>query len=177
MDFLRASDDGLPDLPIDRILLRPSVTSNGLASICLAGKEVGPEAEVPWLFEPCFFLRGGLCSIYPVRPFACRSFGSTLNCGQSGVAEAPDWFVTLAIVTNQLLEDFDREGWWGNLADVLSFLAAERGEAACLAARNRLLPTQPLPGLLVMPDERPLLNQFLDRVQELTGYHSAKLRC
>ncbi|MDP2105875.1 MAG: hypothetical protein Q8J76_07760, partial [Desulfobulbaceae bacterium] len=129
----------------------------------------------PWLFEPCFFLQDNLCTIYPVRPFACRSFNSTVICAQSEVAEAPDWLITLAIVTNQLLEDLDRGGWWGNLADVLSFLDATNEETASMAAQERLLPTQPLPGLLVVPQERPLINRFLVKVRERTGYTPASL--
>ncbi len=169
VDFLRAAGRGLPELPRDRRPLRPVLTNNGLAALCLAGQEAPAEAESPWLFEPCFFLKDGLCAIYQVRPFACRSFGSTVNCKKSAMAEAPEWFVTLAIVTNQLLEDLDLGGCWGNVADVLAFLDGEAGEAASLAARDRLLPNRPLPGLLVLPEERPLVDRFLARVRERTG--------
>jgi Fe-S-cluster containining protein len=169
IDFLRETGCPLPTLPRDRVPLRPALTGNGLASLCLAGREAPEEAESPWLFEPCFFLREGLCGIYPVRPFACRSFNSTVNCGKTGMAEAPEWFLTLAIVTNQLLEDLDRGGCWGNLADVLAFLDDGRGEAVKSAARERLLPNLPLPGLLVLPEERSRINHFLATVRERTG--------
>jgi len=169
VEFLRQEGRGLPELPRDPLPLRPALTANGLAALCLAGKEAPTEAESPWLFEPCFLLKEGLCTVYPVRPLACRSFGSTINCGQSGVAEAPEWFVTLTIVTNQLLEEFDRDGWWGNLADVLAILDEEAGEAASLAARERLLPNRPVPGLLVLPEERPRVDRFFAKVRERTG--------
>lgn len=163
-DFLRASGRGLPLLPKDPVALRPALTVNGLAACCLAGQEVVEEAESPWLFEPCFFLQDDLCSIYEARPFACRSMLSTVNCRHSGLAEMPDRLVTLAIVTNQILEDLDRGGRWGNLADVLAFLDAGATDASRLAARERLLPNLPLPGLLVGPEEREMVKNYLTKL-------------
>lgn len=169
VDFLRQTGRSLSELPRDLAVLRPSLTTNGLAGSYLAGQEVEEEVESPWLFEPCFFLREGLCSIYEVRPFACRSFGSTVNCGGSGMAEAPEWLVTLAIVTNQLLENLDQGGCWGNLADILAFLDAGADESARLAARSRLLPNLPLPGLLVVPEESARVAGYLARLGKASG--------
>ncbi|MDD5757713.1 MAG: YkgJ family cysteine cluster protein [Desulfobulbaceae bacterium] len=169
VDFLHEVGFSLPELPRDPVPVRSALTSNGLAVLCLTGQEIPEEAESPWLFEPCFFLRDGLCSIYPVRPFACRSFNSTVNCRESAMAEVPEWLATLTIVTNQLLEHLDQGGSWGNLSDVLAFLDGKQGEAANIAARARLLPNLPLPGLLVMPEERPMIDRFLAKVRERTG--------
>ena len=165
VDFLQQAGRDLPELPRDPVPLRPALTGNGFAALCLVGEEVPEESESPWLFEPCFFLKDGLCTIYPVRPFACRCFASIVNCGESTMAESPEWFVTLAIVTNQLLEDLDRGGFWGNLADLLAFLGSGQGEAASY----RLLPNLPLPGLLVIPEERPRIDRFLAKIRERTG--------
>lgn len=175
VDFLRENGRGLPDLPRDLAPLRPALTTNGLAGCCLSGREAPPEAESPWLFEPCFFLRDGLCSVYPARPFACRSFGSTVNCGESGMAEAPEWYLTLTIVTNQLLEALDRGGYWGNLADVLAYLEAVAGKGVSLAAQGRLLPNLPSPGLLVAPEEQVLVEGYLARLAEIAGLDPAGL--
>lgn len=169
LDFLRANGRRLPELPRDEVPLRPSLTTNGLAACYLAGQEVADEAESPWLFEPCFFLRDGLCTVYNVRPFACRSFISTINCGISGMAEAPGWLVSLTIVTNQILENLERGGCWGNLADVLAFLDVGAGEEAGLAARSRLLANQPVPGLLVVPEELALVRKYLAKLGQATG--------
>lgn len=168
VDFLHEVGACLPELPRDPVPLRPALTSNGLAALCLAGKEMPEESESPWLFEPCFFLKDGLCSIYPVRPFACRSFGSTVNCADSSMAEVPEWLATLTIVTSQLLEDMDQGGGWGNLADVLAFLDDRQDETARLAARARLLPNLNIPGLLVLPEERPIIDRFLAKARERT---------
>jgi hypothetical protein len=167
LDFLRVAGRPLPELPHDQVVLRPPLTTNGLAGCCLAGREAPSEAESPWLFEPCFFLREGRCSVYEARPFACRSFVSTINCGESGMAEAPEWLLTLTIVTNQLLESLDRGGYWGNLADVLAFLEPGSGDRAGLAARERLLPNLPSPGLLVTPDELPMVEGYLARLAKV----------
>jgi len=175
VDFLRQMGRSLPDLPRDFAVLRPSLTTNGLAASYLAGQEVEAEVESPWLFEPCFFLREGLCSIYEVRPFACRSFASTVNCGKSGMAEAPEWLVTLAIVTNQLLENLDQGGWWGNLADILAFLDEGSDKSSRLAARSRLLPNVPVPGLLVVPDELARVEGYLARLDKATGLGVSEL--
>lgn len=169
VDFLRDTGRGLPELPRDLRPLRPALTTNKLAESCLAGREVPEEAESPWLFEPCFFLREDRCCVYEVRPFACRSMVSTLNCRQSGLAEMPDRLVTLAIVTNQILEDLDRGGWWGNLVDVLAFLDGGAGEEARLTAQGRLLPNLPLPGLLVAPEEREMVDEYLARLGKAIG--------
>lgn len=164
LDFLRRSGRLLPELPRDPAPLRPALTTNGLAGCCLAGQDLIDEPESPWLFEPCFFLGDGLCSIYEIRPFACRSLVSTVNCESTGMAEAPDRLVTLAIVTNQILEDLDRGGWWGNLADVLAFLDQGAADASRLAARERLLPNLPLPGFLVGPEEREMVENYLTKL-------------
>ena len=96
-------------------------------------------------------------------------FRSTVNCGKSGMAEAPDWLVTLTIVTNQLLEDLDRGGWWGNLIDVLAFLDDGTLEDSHLTAQGRLLPNLPLPGLLVSPEESKMVGNYLARLGMATG--------
>ncbi len=132
--------------------LRPGLTTNGLAALYLAGRAPEEGNESPWLFEPCFFLRDGLCIIYEVRPFACRSFGSKVHCGKTGEALAPDWFVTLTIVINQILEEMDQGGSWGNLADVLAILSGQA--TGDYHASGRLLANQPAPGFLVVPEER-----------------------
>jgi len=169
IDFLRKEGRGLPDLPEDQEPLRPPLTTNGLAGCCLAGREAPPEVESPWLLTPCFFLRDGLCSVYPVRPFACRSFASTVNCRESGMAEVPEWLLTLAIVTNQLLEALDRGGRWGNMADVLNYLEFGDARGAEAAVEGRLLLNLPSPGLLVMPEELQLVDDYLARLDEMTG--------
>jgi Fe-S-cluster containining protein len=162
LEYLREHGGELPPLPHDSRPLRPALTTNGLAALYLAGQEPEEGSESPWLFEPCFFLRHGLCTIYEARPFACRSFGSTVNCATTGTAQSPPWFVTLAIVANQVLEESDRSGHWGNLSDILAFLAGrENGD---YHASGRLLANQLTPGYLVLPEERERVSLFLEKL-------------
>lgn len=168
LDYLRQQGRSLPPLPHDEKPLRAALTTNGLARLYLAGHEPEAETEPPWLFEPCFFLRDGLCAIYEARPFACRSFGSTLNCAGAGTAEVPAWYPTLAIVVNQVLEDLDRGGSWGNLADVLAFLSGQRGSEG-YPATGRLLSNLPVPGFLLLPGEQEIVARLIERIGFRSG--------
>jgi Fe-S-cluster containining protein len=163
IDYLREQGRELPPLPHDVRPLRPALTTNGLAEVYLSGREPQEEAESPWNFESCFLLRDGLCSVYEARPFACRSFGSTVNCATTGTAQAPPWFFTLTIVVNQVLEGSDRGGYWGNLADVLAFLT-ERNTNDGRPDSGRLLANLPSPGFLILPEEREPVQRFLERI-------------
>ena len=65
---------------------KPLVTTNGLAHLCRLGKEP-PEETVNPDWRPCPFLADHRCSIYAVRPFACRCMVSKSVCRPDGTAE------------------------------------------------------------------------------------------
>jgi Fe-S-cluster containining protein len=161
-DYLRREGRVVPELPETAGRSRPACTTNGLAACCLEEMEAPPEIDEPWIYEPCLFLADDRCTIYPVRPFACRSFASLSSCAESGVAEVPDWFISLNIVVSQLIEHLDRDGRWGNMIDVLRYL--ESGESG--VGQERLLASQPVPGLLVMREELPVVDRFLVRLAD-----------
>ena len=92
-----------------------------------------------------------------------------VNCAAAGMAEAPEWLVTLTIVTNQFLEHLDQGGWWGNLADVLLSLDQGGAEKTRLAARRRLLANLPAPGVLVVPAEWALVKKYLASLSTIAG--------
>ncbi len=165
--FLLEQGRSMPALPDTTGRSLPVCTTNELAANCLAGRELPPEPEMPWVYEPCVFLEDQRCTIYPARPFGCRSFASTKCCAEHGIAEAPEWIVTLNTVVNQLLEDLDRDGCWGNMLDVLGCLgqkdAGLLGNAGCRDAR--LLPTQRLPGFLIPPGEEKIISRFWDKLE------------
>ena len=164
--FLAEQGRILPTLPDTADRPQPGSTINGLAACCLAGRELPQEPETPWVYEPCVFLEDERCTIYPVRPFGCRSFGSTKCCADHGIAEVPDWLVTLNTVVNQLLEHLDRDGCWGNMIEVLNYLDRDDGrsvrDGGCRSAR--LLPTQPLPGFLILPGEEEIIRRFWEKL-------------
>lgn len=167
--FLAGQERKLPSLPDLSERARPTMTTNELAADCLAGRESEPEAEAPWIYEPCVFLRNERCTIYPVRPFGCRSFGSTSSCLDQGIAEVPEWLVTLNSVVNQLLEDLDRNGFWGNMNDVLAYLDKLAGGRRPEPDKAGLLPTRPVPGFLVPPGEERMVNRFLEELVRSGG--------
>jgi Fe-S-cluster containining protein len=168
LTFLADRGMRLPVLPLTGKRPQPVCTTNELAACCLAGREPPLEPDDPWVYAPCVFLAAERCTIYPARPFGCRSFASTRWCGELGIAEAPEWFVTLNIVVNQLVEHLDSGGSWGNMADVLKSLDRPGNHLGPISdgRSSRLLPTQPLPGFLIPPDEEGIINPFLEKVRQ-----------
>ena len=145
---------------------RSKLTTNEFALLCMQQQEI-PEDEGQWSFAPCPFLQDDCCTIYPVRPFGCRSFASLNRCQPGGEALVPPHFISLNTAVLQLIEHIDlQDGLWGNMADVLDFLITGEKE-------NRLTRAHALPGLLISPEDQkeisPLLNQLsASRIGEAT---------
>lgn len=55
-------------------LTPPPLTTNEYAEACFKGEDVDPGQNDN--LTPCPFLENNTCSIYEVRPFGCRCFGS-----------------------------------------------------------------------------------------------------
>lgn len=138
----------------------PVRTTNQFAADCLAEKESMVGDDSSWDFTPCLFLSGGSCTIYPARPFGCRSFSSLKVCNENSGAEMPPLLVTVNTMIMQMIEQLDCEqGFWGNMIDVLKLLNHDTDD------RERLLPAQANPGFLVPPEERQAVSAFLARIQ------------
>ena len=148
-------------------------TTNSYAAAYLSGRPV--EGAENWDLRTCPFLTEGSCSIYPVRPFGCRVFASLEICPTNGMAQMPPratmppGYIGGAAVLLQCIEHLDYGGRWGSMVDLLVGLhnrnIAEYGE-----------PTTPIPGFLIEPHERhlvdPLLNDLLTRkIQEHSIEH------
>ena len=139
-------------------------TTNAFARHCLAGETPADPVELEWDFTPCPFLADNLCSIYQVRPFGCRAMVSTTDCAISGYAEMAPWVLTTNTVFVQLIEHLDAGGFWGRMADILAYLSYEGNNAAQREALERALrPTEPIPGLLIPPDEEKAVQGILGR--------------
>lgn len=160
--FIKEQGRSLPVLPDTADRPRPACTTNNLAAHYLDGRDLPVEPDEPWVYEPCVFLENDRCSIYQVRPFGCRSFGSTISCADHGIAEVPDWFVTVNTIVSQLIEHLDRGGYWGNMLDVLGYLDqdGEQSVREDSCRSSRLLSTQQLPGFLIPPGEEDIINRF-----------------
>lgn len=148
---------------------RPLMSTNEWARRCLEGQEVSGE-EPEQVLTPCPFLDRKLCcSLYPLRPFACRCFGSSVDCATSGMAEQPDILIEINTVTMQLIEHLGRGGWWGNMLDVLSALILQTEVKQVMGGEQRLEETtgylhraKPLPGFLVMPAQQTAVQAYLN---------------
>lgn len=142
-------------------------TTNAFVAAHLRGEAV--EEADSWDLRPCPFLKEDSCSIYPVRPFGCRLFASQDPCAASGAAEMPPGYLAGATVLLQYIEHLDNNGRWGTMVELLAGLNAGQAE-------RYGEPTAPIPGFLIAPDERalvePLLHDLLAR--EITGQTFAR---
>ncbi|MDW7772243.1 MAG: hypothetical protein SCH71_05060 [Desulfobulbaceae bacterium] len=134
----------------------PAATTNRFALACLQGEET-PEEDQPWNLNPCIFLRDNCCTIYPVRSFMCRSFGSRVPCHLTGSAEVDPLFLTLNTVIMQCIEHLDQGRPWGNMNTILRSLAGPGNKES-----KSTLTAEPIPGLLIPPDEAEKLGAQLN---------------
>lgn len=137
---------------------RPQYTTNTLARACLARKSL-PEEKVS-APVPCPFLQDNCCTIYPARPFACRSFLSLKRCTPAQPALVDGVHLAAATAINQLLEHLDQKNAWGNMLDVLPLLLQESPQESS----RHTLRSQPLPGLMLGADEYDQVAPLLERI-------------
>ena len=130
-----------------------TMTTNDFASFCLQEKDVAEEETVQD-YSPCVFLENNCCTIYEVRPFGCRSFGSRQHCEKGGSADMDSLHLTVNMIVTQIVEHLDsKDGYWGNMIDVLQSLHGK--------TIKNVLPARPLPGMLVPPEDGDGAREFL----------------
>ncbi len=147
---------------------RPGMTTNQWAGNCLKGLEISGDGS-DHVLDPCPFLdQDQGCSMYQLRPFACRCFGSSVDCGKSGMAEQPDILMEVNTVTLQLIEHLDQGNCWGNMLDVLPMMIRENAPGQEADGKQRPEKTgrhihrsRPVPGFLVMPDQQAEVQEYL----------------
>lgn len=142
---------------LDSPLVRqaPLQTTNEYAKACLEGRE----AEIGELRRggQCPFLEDEICAVYPVRPFACRCFGSTTSCSRGGNAVLPPEYLSGATAVSQIIEHLGQFSLWGTMVDILYLQASAAGHLSrsehhrenLAAARGNCLTARPLPGFLI----------------------------
>ena len=167
LDFLKAEgrEKGLPELLGHRVKANKGVTltTNQYARACLEHREIADDALGGWNFVPCVFLHENACSIYEVRPFGCRSFGSFETCSENSGAEMAPIHLTVNTVFSQVIEHICSDGgFWGNMGDVLESLV----EGQLPDTKGKLLPAQPIPGFLLAPQEVKPVNFLLKQLCE-----------
>jgi hypothetical protein len=150
---------------------RPRITINEMAQICSEDRDL-PEEEIMSGGE-CPLLIDKECSVYEYRPFGCRCFISTVNCTESGNAEADDFVVTVNNIFMQVIEHTDSGRFSGNLSDVLQFLesAENRENLSSGQIRNPppgLIKNHPLKILMIPPEHREKAEPILDALRKIT---------
>jgi len=112
---------------ISRNRFKPKITTNKLADLCMKGDDP-PEEEKKHSNKSCPLLQDSLCPIYEVRPFGCRCFVSTHDCGKSGYAEVDSSVITLNTVFMQFIEHIDFMGCSGNFSDILLLMISKENQ-------------------------------------------------
>ncbi|MBI5252183.1 MAG: hypothetical protein HY912_22030 [Desulfomonile tiedjei] len=150
--------------------MQPALTINSLVEYCLNSVEI-PEPQQEERHTVCPLLENSGCPVYAARPFACRSMWSQETCRPQGEAVMNPILVSVNGVFQQIIEDFDRGGMYGNVLDLLSFLSKPGQREIYLSGgeaepHNRLLRTVPNPGFPVPPEHRPYVMKWLNRLWE-----------
>jgi Fe-S-cluster containining protein len=142
---------------------RPLMTTNHFAEACLKQLDVDSHMLCSWDFNPCIFLEDSSCSIYELRPFGCRSFGSFIRCRPEESAEIAPIHLTVNTVFCQIIEHLSSDnGYWSSMTDILQSLA----EIEPRRSEKYLLPARPIPGLLLEPQEVRVVRSLLKRLAE-----------
>ena len=142
---------------------KAAITTNQYAKAYLEHQKVDEETLGNWDFTPCIFLGEKICSIYEVRPFGCRSFGSFEPCSENIGAEMAPIHLTVNTVFSQIIEHVCSDGgYWGNMADILEDLI----ESQASDSIGKLLPAQPIPGFLLEAQEVKLIHILLKQLCE-----------
>ena len=147
----------------ERTRYRPAMSTNAYVEMCRT--DASPNDDPPGeQTGTCPFLESRACTIYPVRPFACRCMVSTRNCAQKGYAVMDDYTLSLNTVFLQFIEHLDQNGFSGNLIDVLACLEPE---ADSTPDTSHLIPNRPIPVLMVPPEHRGRIAGVIDSLGRL----------
>lgn len=173
--------DQLSDDQRDRMLARvktaltrprfqPTISINHMASMCVQGVDMPDEAANPAMGD-CPLLDGDLCSIYAMRPFACRVMLSTVTCRQGGEARIPPFIMTVSQILLQYLEAIDIPGFSGNLIDILAFISDPQQQQAYERERPAAPPhgltrNRNIPMLMIPAEHRKRIAPLLETIRQ-----------
>jgi Fe-S-cluster containining protein len=170
--------EGLEQWFTDRLLMSGSImssimTTNEYAEACLHGVEAD-DPDNPGNSAPCPFLEKNCCGIYPVRPFGCRCFASEQPCTSATTAFLPDYYIAASTASMQIIEHLGQNEYWGNMLDVLPALCDISiykniadllpDQAMIIQARLRTRRARPLPGFLLLEEEREKIAPLLEAI-------------
>lgn len=145
--------------------MQPSLTVNTFANRCIHSQEI-PSSLPIMVKTSCPLLEQTSCAVYRGRPFACRSMWSRNLCRPESTAIVDPLLVSINGVFQQIIEDIDSGGLYGNLLDIMLHLeTAEIRRSYCRGQRVRagegLIFNAPNPGFLVPPEHRSYVGRSL----------------
>lgn len=150
---------------LDKRRFLPEITMNTLAELCLQKNDI-PQEEIDVRWGKCPLLTNDECPIYPVRPFGCRCFVSSTRCMETGYAEVDPFVLTVNTLFLQYIEHVDRNGYFGNLTDVLLFMQTEENgkilqKGVLNFKKTRMIPNRPIKALFVPPEHKTRIEPIL----------------
>ena len=160
----------LPDIYSTPFLrYRPALSTNGYVLACKSGDDGDLESFAEEQYPEgapsvCPFLENNLCTIYSVRPFGCRCMLSTRPCAQTGCADIDELTLTVSTVFLQFIEHIDKDGFFGNMTDVLYALSADQTNAF---SRRGVIANHPIPALMVPPEHRGRMQDIVFSLNRL----------
>ena len=150
---------------------RPLITINTLAELSMADKDPPDEACDP-AWTPCALLEDDLCTVYDIRPFACRCMASSAVCTADGFADMDEYLVSVNTVFQQVIEHLDVPGATGNLVDVLAFLKDVENRSIYRTGMMRpdalgMPANRHLKMLMIPPEHRQRLQPVVASIQDI----------
>jgi hypothetical protein len=144
---------------------QPRVTINGMAALCMQGRELPDELNDP-AAGGCPLIEDDICPIYEVRPFGCRAMLSTVACNIEAEAWMPPLVLSVNNIVMQFIEALDRPGASANLLDLLVFFSDPVQRRAYENRQNHpwpqpLVPNQSIPVLMIPPEHRKAVQPLL----------------
>ena len=143
---------------------QPLTTTNTLAHLCRNG-ENPPEEVCDPSWRPCPLLTESRCTIYAVRPFACRCMVSESVCRKGGRADMGDFLLSLNTVFMQFIEHADATGCTGNLIDMLlSISSGDRGRIRD-GTTSGFVNNRPIEMIMLPPEHQARAREILVKLQ------------
>jgi Fe-S-cluster containining protein len=151
---------------------QPTLTTNQIAAMCLAEIEIPDES--PNEAGSCPLLGNQECSIYSVRPFACRCMVSKHACEDTGYADMDEFVLTVNNLFLQYIEHIDRPGMTGSLSDVIRFLKSNRYRHVYFSGELSeslppLIANRAIPALMIPPRHRERIQPILAALKDVLG--------
>ncbi|MBT3388261.1 MAG: hypothetical protein HN417_10050 [Desulfobacula sp.] len=149
----------------------PKITINQFAELCINDGEI-PEEENNPDWGNCAFLSDDICSIYELRPFACRCMLSEKQCGEKGYAFMNPFILTVNNVFQQYIEHLDQNGYFGNIADILTLLSDSETRADYMKNNLKsdsapLISNKKIKYLMIPPEDRAKIAPLLNKLNNL----------